>query len=171
MLIREIIPADADSYLGLRGQSEQEFPQFVGFNAEREMTAGPGGSEALMSSYLSEGTVVFGAFENTRLLGVAAMSRRLSAKYRHKASLWGMYVVPESRGDGVAQALMQAAIDWATEHPEVIAISLQVALSNVRAQHFYRRFGFSIFGTEERSLFAAGQYHGVHYMELVIKPA
>ncbi len=171
MLIREVASTDASSYFALRLQSEQEFPQFVGFNAERELAAGKSGIAALLSAYPSEGTVAWGAFEGSRLVGVLVLSRRLSRKYGHKAFLWGMYVVPECRGSGVAQALMRTAIAWAKEHPEIVAISLQVTLSNVRGQQFYKSFGFTIFGTEQRSLFAAGQFHGVYYMELEVKAA
>jgi RimJ/RimL family protein N-acetyltransferase len=171
MLIREITEIDSISYFKLRVQSEQEFPQFVGFNAERELLAGQSGIAALLAGYVLEGTVVWGAFQDDQLIGVVVLSRQLSSKYKHKAFLWGMFVVSEFRGAGVAQALMQAAISWASAHPEVVAITLQVTLSNIRGQQFYKRLGFTIFGTEQRSLFAAGQFHGVHYMELEVKHA
>ena len=169
MLIREVISTDASSYLALRIQAEREFPQFVGFNSERELAAGPDNIEALISSYPTEATHVFGAFDGARLIGVTALSRRLSSKYKHKVFLWGMYVMPELRGRGIAQSLMQATIDWTTEHPEILSISLQVTVSNIRGQQFYKHYGFSIFETEQRSLFAAGQFHDVHYMELEVK--
>jgi len=169
MLIRELTKADAGNYLGLRLQSEEEFPEFVGFNAERELGAGQSGLAALLAAYASEGTVVWGAFEDNHLLGVVVLSRRLSPKYRHKAFLWGMYVVPEFRGTGLAQTLMQHTLAWANAHPELVAVSLQVTVSNTRGQKFYQRFGFSIFGTEQRSLLAAGQFHAVHYMGLELK--
>jgi RimJ/RimL family protein N-acetyltransferase len=171
MLIREITEIDSISYFKLRVQSEQEFPQFVGFNAERELLAGQSGIAALLAGYVLESTVVWGAFQDDQLIGVVVLSRRLSSKYKHKAFLWGMFVVSEFQGAGVAQALMQAAIAWASAHPEVVAITLQVTLSNIRGQQFYKRLGFTIFGTEQRSLFAAGQFHGVHYMELEVKHA
>lgn len=171
VVIREVTNSDSGNYYKLRVLSEREYPEFVGFNPERELTAGPQGVEALLSQYASEGTVIFGAFENSELIGVLALSRRLSAKYRHKAFLWGMYIIPKYRGSGVAQSLMQASIDWAVNHPEVIALSLQVTLSNIRAQKLYKRLGFTIFGTEKNSLFAADKYHDAYYMELVTQNA
>ncbi|MFL0803280.1 MAG: GNAT family N-acetyltransferase [Agarilytica sp.] len=166
MDIREITGTEAESYFNLRILSDEEFPEFVGFNAERELSVGSSGIAELLNKYPSEGTIVFGAFNERSLVGVTVLSRRLSPKYQHKGFLWGMYVLPEFRGAGIAQLLMQAAIDWARVHPDVIAISLQVTLSNIRGQKFYKRFGFSVFGTEQNSLYAAGQFHGVHYMEL-----
>jgi len=169
MVIRNVVASDAANYFKLRVQSEEELPQFVGLSVERELAAGQEGISSLLSGYSTEGTIALGAFEGGQLLGALALSRKNSAKYRHKAFLWGMYIFPEYRGAGVAQALMQAAIAWAQEQPEIIAITLQVTLSNIRGQQFYKRFGFTIFGTEQRSLFAAGQFHGVHYMELEVK--
>jgi hypothetical protein len=169
MIIRNVVASDAANYFKLRVQSEEEFPQFVGLSVERELGAGREGVSSLLSGYSAEGTVVLGAFEGEQLFGALALSRKASAKYRHKAFLWGMYIFPEYRGAGVAQALMQAAIAWAEEQPEIIAITLQVTLSNIRGQQFYKRFGFTIFGAERRSLFAAGRFHDALYMELEVK--
>lgn len=82
MLIREVTAADSSSYFELRVQSEQEFPQFVGFNVERELAAGQSGIDDLLAGYASEGTVVWGAFEQSQLIGVLAFSRRLSLNVR-----------------------------------------------------------------------------------------
>jgi ribosomal protein S18 acetylase RimI-like enzyme len=169
VLVREVSTADANSYYQLRIQSEREFPEFVGFNAERELLAGESGIGSLLANYAPEGTIVWGAFEGAQLAGVSALSRRLSPKYRHKAFLWGMYVLPEFRGSGIARLLMQTAVDWAKARPEIVAISLQVTLSNIRGQAFYKRFGFTVFGTEKRSLQVNGRFHDAHYMELAIQ--
>jgi len=166
MAIRELRGADADDYFSLRTRSEQEFPQFVGFNAERELNTGAAGMAALLDAYAAEGTTVLGAFEHEALLGVVVLSRRLSPKYRHKMFLWGMYVFEPYRGSGIAQTLMKAAIGHCRSLQDVIAVTLQVTVSNQRGRRFYEGFGFDVFGTERRSLLAAGTLHDAHYMEL-----
>lgn len=99
---------------GLRGAERclEEYPEFAGFNAERELAAGRSGISDLLARYSSDGTVILGAFEDRKLVGVVALSRRVSPKYRHKVFLWGMYVLPEFRGGDVAHSLMKAAIEW-----------------------------------------------------------
>ncbi len=169
MEIRELTSMDAESYFSLRVLSEEEYPEFVGFNAERELSSGSEGIQNMLSRYPTEGTIVLGSFTQNQLTGVLALSRRRSPKYQHKAFLWGMYVLPEFRGSGIAQRLMQSAINWGNAHPDVVAISLQVTHSNLRGRDFYKKFGFTIFGTEQNALFAAGQYHDVHYMETEVK--
>ena len=165
-MVRELELSDAEQYLALRMESEQEVPESVGFNAERELQAGADGIRPLLSTYALEGTRIWGAFEMDRLLGTVALSRRLSPKYRHKAFLWGMYVKPASRGSGVSSALMAAVVSWAMRQPGLVAISLQVTTTNARARRFYERSGFVMFGTERRSLFVEPAFHDVHYMEL-----
>jgi RimJ/RimL family protein N-acetyltransferase len=172
MDIREITASDAEEYFALRRKAQQEFPQFVGLSAERELAAGSTGIADLLARYPVEGTVVLGGFEHETLVGVVALTQRLdSPKYRHKAFLWGMYIVPEHRDGSVARPLMEAAIAWAAGRAGLLAITLQVTVSNVRARKFYDGFGFRCFGTEKRSLFAAGEFHDAHYMELEIKNA
>lgn len=172
VIIRALSETDAAAYFRLRVQSEQEYPEFVGFSAERELAAGINGMCKLLAEYPSEGTQVIGAFaEQQELVGVVALSRRLSPKYQHKMFLWGMYVAPEFRGGAVAHGLMDAALRYAKSHQEILSLWLQVTVSNVRGQQFYKRYGFDVFGTEQRSLYAAGAYHGVHYMELELKAA
>jgi RimJ/RimL family protein N-acetyltransferase len=123
-----------------------------------------------LAEYPSEGTLVWGAFDHAELVGVVAVSRRLTLKYRHKAFLWGLYVNVTRRRGGIAATLLDAACSWAARQPELLAISLQVTTSNVRAHHFYERLGFSRYGTERQALFAANAFHDVDYMELRLPP-
>jgi GNAT superfamily N-acetyltransferase len=57
------------------------------------------------------------------------------------AMLWGMWVAPERRGAGLAEALARAVIDWARGdgRPRVV---LWVVIGNVPAERFYERLGF-----------------------------
>lgn len=169
MDVREISCSDWFEYYELRIQSEKEYPEYVGFNVERELNAGYQNIKSLLLSYRAEGTIVFGAFYQNELVGVSAVSRRLSKKYSHKAFLWGVYVKPGFRGAGVADLLMNNVISWASKILDLMAINLQVTFSNIRGMKFYNRFGFVNFGSEQNSLYAAGKFHGVHYMELCIK--
>jgi ribosomal protein S18 acetylase RimI-like enzyme len=59
----------------------------------------------------------------------------------HIAGLYGMWVDPAVRGTGVADALVQAVVEWARAagYPQ---IGLGVTTTNGRAIAFYRRLGF-----------------------------
>jgi GNAT superfamily N-acetyltransferase len=55
--------------------------------------------------------------------------------------LWGMWVTPERRGSGLAEALARAVIAWARGEgaPRVV---LWVVIGNAPAERFYERLGF-----------------------------
>jgi hypothetical protein len=76
VIIREVAPTDSSTYFSLRVQSEQEYPQFVGFNVERELAAEQSGIVAMLSSYPSEGTIVWGALEGIRVVGMGHRTSR-----------------------------------------------------------------------------------------------
>ncbi|MFF5333869.1 GNAT family N-acetyltransferase [Streptomyces sp. NPDC013181] len=63
----------------------------------------------------------------------------------NQGHLVGVFVRPEARGAGVADALFRAAVDWAwsLEKPRLERVRLYVHENNPRAAAFYRRFGFA----------------------------
>jgi len=164
--IVELGPKHAKKYLELRRVSEIELPQYVGPSAERELMSGNKNIASLMAAYESEGTIIFGAFLATELVGVLAISRRLSPKFQHRAFIWGMYIASEQRSLKIGATLLSHVKTWAKNHPETTLLWLQVTASNLPAIGFYRKFGFEIYGTEPQALFTQGQYHDVHYMQM-----
>ena len=171
MIVRQLQTTDAVDYFRLRVLSDREFPEYVGMSAERELLAGEQHIGQLLSDYEKEGITAFGAFSDDILVGIACISRKLSPKYQHKVFLWGMYVSEEYRRQKVGKLLVDRIIEWARNTPGVIAVQLQVTTTNARARALYEQFGFVVYGTEPASLFAAGQYHGAHLMELSFKPS
>jgi len=55
--------------------------------------------------------------------------------------LYQMWVMPECRGKGVGQGLLETALDWARER-EVRFVELDVTLGNSSALRLYERAGF-----------------------------
>lgn len=158
----------AQEYLELRKASEIEFPQYVGSSVERELLSGSDGIKNLMTAYVGEGTTIFGAFSEDKLMGVIGVSRRLSPKFKHRTFLWGMYVLSEYRSLKVATLLLVHVKTWAKYHPEVNVLWLQVTETNIPAISFYTKHGFEIYGTEPQSLFTQGEYYAAHYMQICV---
>ncbi|MFI6446680.1 GNAT family N-acetyltransferase [Kitasatospora sp. NPDC050543] len=63
----------------------------------------------------------------------------------------GVFVRPEARGSGIAEALFGAARQWSWELPEprIERVRLYVHEDNARAQAFYRKAGFRRTGHSE----------------------
>ncbi|WP_327368897.1 GNAT family N-acetyltransferase [Streptomyces sp. NBC_01217] len=62
----------------------------------------------------------------------------------HQAHVVGVFVRPEARGKGLAEALFQAGTDWAWSlgEPRIERVRLYVHEDNARAAALYRRIGF-----------------------------
>ena len=109
----ELKSENAQEYLELRKVSEIELPQYVGPSAERELMSSNEGIAKIVASYESEGTILFGAFSEEKLVGVIAISRRLSQKFKHRAFIWGMYISNEFRQLKVGALLLAHVQSWA----------------------------------------------------------
>jgi len=95
---------------------------------------------------------VYAAFLPDRtLLGMTGLARPQRARERHRASVWGVYVVPEARGIGLGSRLLQAVIAYARELPGVLQLELQVVSTNHAAVRSYARAGFVQYGRIPRA--------------------
>lgn len=107
--------------------------------------------KAILEAFTESDVIVF---DDRAVLGFAAT---------FTDQLRALFVDGESRGKGVGQALLNSVVARGTG-----GVSLNVAKSNVDAQRFYARNGFSITGETAR------QYSGVEItylkMQLAAKP-
>jgi RimJ/RimL family protein N-acetyltransferase len=100
---------------------------------------------------------VVGAERDGEIVGVGGFSRFEGERLDHKGLIWGMYVRPDARGTGAADAIMRALIAHAREH--VRQLQLTVMADNARARAFYERHGFVHYATEPEAVRRGGAYH------------
>ncbi len=93
-------------------------------------------------------TVAFGYFEGHRLVGTVALEFSEKPKTKHKALIIGMYVLPPSRGNGSARALLQAAVQFCRQRGDIRAVQLEVTEGNRPAVTLYESLGFTAYGLE-----------------------
>jgi ribosomal protein S18 acetylase RimI-like enzyme len=89
-------------------------------------------------------SATFLAWRGNQPLGLLMMGGHADSplfRDRHWAEVLALYVVPEARGRGVAEALLQAGLAWALAHGYDHA-RLYVTVANERARRFYARAGF-----------------------------
>lgn len=107
---------------------------------------------------------VFGFFEGNNLVACAGFFVYSSLKMCHRGALFGMYIQPNQRKQGIADALVKTVIMHAKKH--VIQLHLTVVTSNHAAVKLYEKNGFRIYGTEPRSLKVGDDFHDEHLMIL-----
>jgi RimJ/RimL family protein N-acetyltransferase len=154
MQIRLLHHDDAASYHMLRLHGSQESPDAFDLTYEEEQ-----------QQTLSEVAVrlrqkgdppyhfVLGAFDEQKtLVGTAALTRETSAKMQHKAIVWGVYVSPIARRQGIAQALLQELLKQARMLPGLEQAHVGIIASNKRAHQFYISLGFQSYGVAPRAM-------------------
>jgi len=162
MEIRRLTSADAPAYREIRLAGLRDSPEAFGSTFVRESTQ----PLTWFCDRLSN-SAVFAAFHSTALVGVAGLAIRAGEKERHKGLLWGMYVRPDARKAGVGKRLVEAVIDHARAHVEVIQLS--VISENEPARRLYAGLGFVEYGLEKDSLKQNGRYYDEILMALDLR--
>lgn len=134
----EVFGSDYDWFEGLSVLTkEQRFEQYINFPYQ----------------------YVLGAFDSDgALIGMVGYAGSELSKLRHKGRIWGLYVLSEHRGKGVASSLVKAVIEAAQELLDVEQIQLAVSRHNEASYGLYLRLGFTVYGTELRAMKIGSEY-------------
>ena len=150
MNLRELNEADAQIYQALRLRALKTDSESFGSTYEREVNFSNVAVQERIRT--KEDRYVLGAFqEDGSLVGIVRFMRDTDLKSKHKGNIYGMYVAPEVRGQGVGKALMAEVIERAKGFEGVEQIHLQVVSSNESAKKLYKSLGFETYGVEPRA--------------------
>ena len=100
---------------------------------------------------------VFVAEHAGQLIGMTGAYRSTRRKEAHHADLWGVYVQPAWRRIGLAQTLVNRAVDWARDAGVAIVKLTVVPESGARA--CYERCGFQVTGVDPACIRWDGRYY------------
>lgn len=90
-------------------------------------------------------------FEDGRQVGTMGLRPQTARATRHRAVLIAVWLDPEWRGSGRAEAMLEAIVGVARGEG-VLQIELEVAEGNDRARRFYERCGFVAVGPIPRAV-------------------
>ncbi len=110
--------------------------------------------------------VVFGAFNQAELVGVAGLSFETRFKVQHKANLFGVYVDAPFQGQGIARLLIVKLLAYAKLQSKLSIVQLTVTEGNEAAIHLYESIGFVTFGIEPMAIKDEGQFFDKRHMWL-----
>ena len=152
MSIRRLEPADASAYRALMLDAYERHPDaFTSTVAERAALPLTWWEERL-SAAPQPADIVLGAVHGEQLAGVVGLSFESREKLRHKATLFGMVVLPEFARAGLGRQLVVAALEQAGARGGVVQVQLTVTQGNSSAQRLYERCGFVAYGVEPRAV-------------------
>lgn len=166
--IKIINPEHAESFWQLRLESLVNSPENFGSTYEedsvRPMEAvqarvTPSNSSFILGAYTADGQIV----------GMLGFKQEQSIKVKHKGYLWGMYVKPMFRNQGVGKKLLVEAIEKAKSADGLEQINLGVVTGNASAKGLYDSVGFVVYGCEKNALKYNGEYYDEYLMCYRIK--
>lgn len=165
--VRRLTPDDAAAYQQLRLEALRESPSAFGASYEEECDLAAEAIAARLAPKADRGP--FAAFHGAQPVGLVALGRENHLKLSHKAMIWGLYVTPAARGQGVGRALLQAALALASSVPQIRQVNLCVNASNAAAIRLYESLGFQTFGHEADAMLIDGVLHDELHMSLRLR--
>jgi ribosomal protein S18 acetylase RimI-like enzyme len=164
MQIRILKPADAETYQALRLQALTREPVAFASSAEEESVLPLAKVSARLKA--TDDRAVCGAYDGERLVGICGWARKLRVKTRHKGQVWGLYVDPEYRGQGIARKLLEKVLSVARRAPKLSQMQLTVYAGNPAAQQLYESLGFTEYGREKDAICIDGVFYEDLHMAL-----
>ncbi len=159
MEIRRLTESDADSFWALRLRSLREEPMAFARSFEEDRTTP---IEDIVRDFRtrwnSPESFILGAFIEGQLMGLVGFYRETRIKLRHKGGIWGMYVAPEARGQGLGRALLVELIARARQLPGLEQLHLSVVTRQLAARKLYESCGFVCYGLERWAFKLGDEY-------------
>jgi ribosomal protein S18 acetylase RimI-like enzyme len=155
--IRPIAASDAAAYRELRLEALRLHPSAFGSDYATDAEKPDAFWQQRVQIRDGMEMLLVAEFEQ-RLVGMCGVYRGSGIKSQHNGNIWGVYVRAEWRGLGLAEALLQGCIAWATAQ-QVKVVKLGVITTNAAAIKTYLKCGLSIYGVEPMALCVEGIYH------------
>lgn len=158
-VIRLVEPGDLTAFKALRLEALQRHPEAFGTSYAEQVTR----PDEFWLERIQQGLgglsgAIYVADSESELSGMVGIRRNDSTKRQHSAMIWGVYLRPRLRGQGVGDALLAACLAWA-ESQALRIVRLSVVSSNGSALRLYLRHGFTIYGVDPEVLYVDGIYH------------
>ena len=163
--IRSLGPEDAAEWLRLRLEALRGDSEAFGASLEEYQSLSLEEVRKRLG-FERDDALVAGAFEDGKLVGMTGFYRDRGLKTRHKCHIWGVYVTPAKRGQGVGKKMLEMVLARARQMEGVLQVMLSVTSNQEAAIRLYRSAGFQPYGTEPCALNVGGKFIDEEYMAL-----
>ncbi|SDM64522.1 GNAT family N-acetyltransferase [Bacillus sp. OK048] len=165
MLIREIKLADAERFVNLIKQVENESKFMLFESGERRITPEEQ-VKRIEVMRKSENSTILIAEEENQLIGYLIAIGGNAKRNQHSVYLV-IGILIQYRGLGVGTKLFEQLEKWAKDQ-NVHRLELTVVTRNEAGLRLYKKMGFDIEGTKKHSLYIEGNFVDEYYMSKIL---
>ena len=163
--IRKLQPHESAIYREARLACLKNAPQYFGSTYEEEVL----NPKFMFETFIEDESpdhVMFGAFDDDRLIGITGFNRMARQRAMHRGELVQVYVDPNYRGQNIGEKLIRFVLEDAFGLDGIEQIQLSVIAGNDRAIRLYEKLGFKTFGVQPRYFKVGNTYLDQQFMQL-----
>lgn len=165
IIIRKLQPHESEIYREVRLACLKNVPQFFGSTYEEEILNPSLFFETHIETNSSD-HVMFGAFDDERLIGITGFNRMARKRDSHRGELVQVYVEPDYRGQNLGENLLRYVLDYAFALDGIEQVQLSVIASNQTAIKLYEKLGFKGFGVQPKYFKVGDSYMDQQFMQI-----
>jgi ribosomal protein S18 acetylase RimI-like enzyme len=165
IVIRKLQPHESAIYREVRLACLKNAPDYFGSTYEEEVL----NPKFFFETYIETASpdhVMFGAFDEERLIGIAGLNRMARQRASHRGELVQVYVDSNYRGQNIGEKLLRQALDYAFRLDGIEQVELSVIASNKRAINLYEKLGFKSFGIQKNYFKLGETYLDQQFMQV-----
>jgi len=163
---RLMTPCDIDAFTLLRQEMLRDSPWAFAASPEDDIASHPDAVKHWFDEPEHDVVVVDHPKYRARLASVVGIRRETKLKFRHRASVWGVYTTPDARGNGYGRMVMEYSIALARSWGGVDILQLGVSGNAPEAMGLYLSLGFVEWGVEPDCVRVDGVSYDEHYLAL-----
>lgn len=162
--VRRLVTDDFDQYYEVRLAGLIECPAAFTTDADAWRSASKETIERHLELSQDGQAPILGAWQGAELVGLIGMNPEQRASVSHKAGLWGFYVLPDHREQGIGGGLLTDMIGVAKTMPNLRKLRAVVPTSCGKALSLTSKLGFEQFGLEREARQVDGLFHDQSYL-------
>jgi len=143
----------------------KKVPEYFGSTYEEEVL----NPKFIFETYIENDSlehVMFGAFDEERLIGITGFNRMARQRAMHRGELVQVYVDSSYRGQNIGEKLIRRALEYAFGLDGIEQVQLSVIAGNQTASKLYEKIGFRTFGVQPRYFKVGDTYMDQQFMQL-----
>jgi len=165
IIIRKLQPHESALYREVRLSCLKNVPEYFGSTYEEEIL----NPKFMFETFIENDSpdhIMFGAFDDERLIGITGFNRMARQRAMHRGEVVQVYVDSNYRGQNIGEKLIRRVLEYAFTLDGIEQVQLSVIAGNQTAIKLYEKVGFKTFGVQLQYFKVGDAYMDQQFMQL-----